>query len=82
MLTPTTSSTSRAAVRSMSSYAARACSASAPAARSLAFSARSSPASSSSLRSHSCSLLQLPRLQSLNAASNKRAFGTTVTMVC
>ncbi|RHZ53754.1 hypothetical protein CDV55_101742 [Aspergillus turcosus] len=86
MLTSSTNS-SRAAVRSMSSLthaASRTTSTNAPAAarNALAFAARS-PASFSSRRalsSNTRSLLQFPRLQSIQSISNKRAFGTTVRM--
>ncbi|PKX96093.1 class II fumarate hydratase [Aspergillus novofumigatus IBT 16806] len=86
MLTSSTNS-SRAAVRSMASLthaATRTTSKNAPAAarNALAFAARS-PASFSSRRalsSNTRSLLQFPRLQSIQSISNKRAFGTTVRM--
>ncbi|GFF24537.1 fumarate hydratase, mitochondrial [Aspergillus udagawae] len=86
MLT-SSSNSSRAAVRSMASLthaASRTTSMNAPAAarNALAFAARS-PASFSSRRalsSNTRSLLQFPRLQSIQSISNKRAFGTTVRM--
>ncbi|KAF7166205.1 hypothetical protein CNMCM5623_010045 [Aspergillus felis] len=86
MLT-SSSNSSRAAVRSMASLthaASRTTSINAPAAarNALAFAARS-PASFSSRRalsSNTRSLLQFPRLQSIQSISNKRAFGTTVRM--
>ncbi|GIC88800.1 class II fumarate hydratase [Aspergillus udagawae] len=86
MLT-SSSNSSRAAVRSMASLthaASRTTSMNAPAAarNALAFAARS-PASFSSRRalsSNTRSILQFPRLQSIQSISNKRAFGTTVRM--
>ncbi|EAW15538.1 class II fumarate hydratase [Aspergillus fischeri NRRL 181] len=86
MLTSSTNS-SRAAVRSMASLthaATRTTSKNAPAAarNALAFAARS-PASFSSRRalsSNTRSLVQFPRLQSIQSVSNKRTFGTTVRM--
>lgn len=86
MLTSSTNS-SRAAVRSMASLthaATRTTSLNAPAAarNALAFAARS-PASFSSRRALSFntrSLVQYPRLQSIQSISNKRTFGTTVRM--
>lgn len=82
MLTSTTTSSSRAAVRSFASYATKGCSSPAIARNSLAFAARS-PASFNSRRLLSSSprhVQQFPRLQSLSAVSGKRAFGTTVRM--
>ncbi|KAF4259416.1 hypothetical protein KXW39_008039 [Aspergillus fumigatus] len=86
MLISSTNS-SRAAVRSMASLthaATRTTSLNAPAAarNALAFAARS-PASFSSRRALSFntrSLVQYPRLQSIQSISNKRTFGTTVRM--
>jgi fumarate hydratase class II len=70
---------------SLTHAASRTTSMNAPAAarNALAFAARS-PASFSSRRalsSNTRSLLQFPRLQSIQSISNKRAFGTTVRMV-
>ena len=71
-------SSSRAAVRSMSTltHAARTAN---PAARNLVSVAARSPAFASRALSSNSRLVQFPRLQFLN--NNKRAFSTTIKMV-
>lgn len=83
MLTPAASSSSRAAVRSISSYAPCSANNAAAARNTLAFATRY-PAPVNSRRAlsfNSHHFQQFPRLQSLSTVSNKRAFGTTVKMV-
>jgi hypothetical protein len=71
--------TSRAAVRSMATltHATRAT----PAARNLLSAAVRTPAFARSLSSNTRQFAQFPRLQSFTF-SNKRAFGSTASMVC